>query len=315
MESDVAMADTTDTAGKHGETVEGLSAVAHRVAEKADKIKYLVIALIVIVAAAVVIVTTQRRSAASREAAAENAFYQTNVELMAQPEGDVAAAFAKMAKEYAGLPTGARSLISQFAFAFNTRDFATAETALGEFVKGYPKHPLVPRARLALGQTLVMLGRSAEAQPIFQGLAESGSADLVPEARLALAQALELDAEAAKGDAEEYRRRLERAAAAYNEIVVNARIDAPSQRIYWPQAIVLSADFALVAIKDKLAGHEHSAPLALQHAATGAAGDEPVMALPPPPSEDEADAADDEPTDKGETETEAEAAPEPEEER
>lgn len=247
---------------------EGTTTLATKVADKADKIKWFVIVLLLVVVAAMVIFSLVRRQAAEREAAAESRLYQAEIDMLTQPEQDGVAIFGDLAKEYAGLPAGARALIFQFSQAFNTRQYDKAEAAIRELLAKYPKHEFIDRARLALGQALVMQDKTGEAAALFRELTSVSGSPVYPEAKLALAQTLERQAEEAKDDPEEYRRRLEAAREEYNDMVGQAR--SPLQRSFWPQSIVLPADFALTLLNDKLAGHEHKNPVAAPRSAASA---------------------------------------------
>ncbi len=262
----------------------GVSGLAVKIAEKANKIKYVLLAVFVLLIAGMVVSSQMRRQKTAREAEAEGRVFQAEVDLAANPESDVLAIFGKTAKEYEGLPAGARALIIKFAHAYNTREFAAAEDAAREFVRVYPKNILASRAKLALGQTLLDLNKPAEAEKIFRELIATADQEVFPEAKLGLAQTLERQAEAAKDNPEEYRRRLEAAEAEYNDIVARSQITVPSQRGFWPQSVTLPADFSLAIIRDRLAGHKHPAPLGSTKAPDAA--NTGVMATPPPPPED-----------------------------
>lgn len=281
------MADKAESAAKHHPETDSVSMLAKKVVDKADVLKYVIIGLAVILVLSIAVFSYMRRSSASREAEAENKLFMTLVNMSASPETeDAAPVFDRLAREYAGLPAGARALVVKFVHTFNKKDYAAAEAALRDFLKGYPNHELAPRARLALGQTLVFADKLPEAVGILRDIAYSDNVGLMPEAKLALAQALEREAEAARDDPEEYRRRLEIAAAEYNDIVVRSRITVSSQRGFWSPTIVIPADFALVAIKDRLAGYTHETPASLQ---VGADANAPVMATPPPADEEPAE--------------------------
>ncbi len=153
---------------------------------------------------------------------------------------------------------------------------------------------MVSRARFAQAQAMFQQGKVEEAVAAFRDLAATNDAELFPEIKLALAQALERRAEDAKDNPDEYRSRLEEAEAEYTDIVTRAQISVPSQRGFWPQAVILPADYALVQIKDKLAGHVHAKPAV---AAAAQAVRDGVMSIPPPPA-DSAPAATEEAADE-----------------
>lgn len=249
------MAEATD----HGAVDHGAT-LSHRIAEKADKIKYVIIAIVVVTAAAIALVNYQRRNAANKEAAAENKVFQTVIDLQAAPETDALAAFSDAAKSYAGLPAGERALVFKYSYAFNTRDFKQAEDAARDLLKGYPKSVFVNRAKLALAQALGMQDKNSDAVAMFRELNAAGDPEVLAESKLGLAQALEREAEKVKDDPDAYRRALEEAEAEYNDIIARSQITIPSQRGFWPQSVTMPADFALVVIKDKLAGHAHPEP-------------------------------------------------------
>lgn len=275
MESEAVMADTSETKPDLSEKL------SQHLVEKADKIKYAVLAVAIVIVAAIVIFSQVRSSRAAREAAAENRLFQSRVDLEIAPESDAMALFAGIAKDYQGLPTGARALILQFAYAYNTKDFAAAEESARDFIKTYANHSLANRARLGLGQALIMQGKIAQAETALRELVSRESADTFPEAKLALAQTLEMRAEEAKDDPEEHRRRLEAALAEYNDIVIRSQITAPGRRGYWPPQVTLPAEFSLSVIKDRLSGYRHPAPVGADAPLTDAER-EAVMAIPPP---------------------------------
>lgn len=255
--------------------------LSNAVAMKADKIKYLVLAAVIIVIAAVAIFSYTRRSRATRETAAQNQVFQSIVDMQSNPEtADGAAVFGKQAKEFAGLPAGAQAQLLQFAFAYNAKDFAGAEQAARDFIRTYPKSGMVTRVRLALGQTLLQQNRIGDAVSAFREIVAANEPETFPEAKLALAQALERDALQAQDNPDEYRRRLETAEREYNDIISRSRI-VGAQRGFWPQAVVLPADYALVQIKDKLAGHTLGEP-ATPEAPITPEEREAVMGIAPP---------------------------------
>gem|GEM_PF-2981595 len=248
------------------QSYEASPSLSHRVAARADKIKYIVIALVVIVAAGIGIFTYQRQQSEAKEARAENALYQAEIDILNAPETDAAGMFGKMAQEFRGMPAGARALVMQFGHAFNTGDFAVAEKAARDFLAQYPSNILAERAALSLGQALLEQNRLQPAIDELRKLTNTATPEMLPEAKLALAQALEKYAEEAKDNPDEYRSRLAAAEAEYNDIIVRSQISAPSQRGFWPQAVTVPADFSLVVIKDKLSGHVHESPVKMSDA-------------------------------------------------
>ena len=105
----------------------------------------------------------------------------------------------------------------------------------------------------------MMQNKLSEAQGIFREIASGQNQGLVPEAKLALAQSLERQAEILKDKPEDYRRALELAEAAYNDIAQGARAQGLG-RIFWPQSVVMPADFALAVVRDRLNGYTLSSP-------------------------------------------------------
>lgn len=248
---------------KSSSVPEGTSRWAYYFTEKADKIKYLIIALVVVAIAAVAIVSSQRRSANTRAAEAGNAVFQSMIDMTNKPENESAAAFAKAADQYSSLPAGAQARMIEFSLLYRENDFAGAERSAREFLKTYPQNPMRLRAQMALGQSLVMQNKLPEAIAAFRQVVGAGDAGLMPEAKLALAQTLELNAEAVKDDPVEYRSRLEEAMAEYTDILSRSQ-NPGAQRGYWPQTVVLPADYALTIVKDKLAGHDPHTKLSLR---------------------------------------------------
>ena len=261
------MAEKANDSVKKEDLADATAKIAHKIAQKADRLKFVLLALVVLVVVSAAVFSWVRRSNARREAEAENRVYETTITLLSTPDADAIKIFDDLAKEYAGLPAGARALINKFSYAYNTGNYEVAEIAARDFVKSYPKHALLPRARLALGQTLVMRDKVPEALALFRELAaQPGTdfSDLVPEAKLALAMALEREAESVRDNPEQYRDRLEAARAEYNDIVLRSRMPAASQRGFWSPSVVMPATFSLVAIRDRLAGHEHLPPVGVQ---------------------------------------------------
>ncbi|MCC8180178.1 MAG: tetratricopeptide repeat protein [Planctomycetes bacterium] len=278
MRSEHKKADDTSTTSR----------LAVKVAEKADKLKYIIIAVVVILLVAAGVFSYVRRSRAEKTAAADTAFFTAELE-QGQNPGEGIQIFGKMAQDYAGLPAGARAQIVQFAQAFNTREFATAETAARNFISRYPDSIFTPRARLALAQTVLEMDRVSEAVNMLRELTSVRTPDIYPEAKLALAQALEREAEQVKdSDPAEYRRRLEVAAEEYADIVGQSQ--SPTGRGFWSQAVVLPADFSLVLVRDKLAGYEHPAPLGRAESAASALPATIDMSDFPPPAADPVEA-------------------------
>lgn len=253
IESEAVMAEKNDAA-------EGASTFSHRVAEKADRIKYVAVAVVVILVAGLIIFNYQRRASAAKRTEAGNKVFQTVIDVRTNPGADAVSLFGAAAKEFSGLPGGAQAQLLQFAFAYNTGKYAEAERAAKDFIRDYPASSLVNRVKMALGQALLMQDKLTEAISTFRDLVTTADPEIFPGSKLGLAQSLEKDAEAVRDDEIEYRRRLELAETEYNDIIVRSRITIAAQRGYWPQAVVLPADYALVLIKDKLAGHEPGVP-------------------------------------------------------
>lgn len=239
-------------------------ALSDRVADRADNIKWLVIALLVLLIAAAAIYSYVTKSSAKRSADAQNLVFKSALELQGKPEADAMAIFGKAAQEFKGLPAGQQARLYQFAYAFNTNKYADSEQAARDFLKDYPGSSMANRASLALGQAQMQQGKFDDAVSTFRALAAKNDPETLPEAKLALAQSLERLAENVKDQPAEYRRRLEQAEQEYSDIISRANISVPSQRGYWAQSITLPADYALVQIKDKLAGHEHGAPTSIE---------------------------------------------------
>lgn len=241
--------------------------LADRVADRADNIKWLVIALLVLVLAAAAVYSYITKNSAKRSADAQNMVFKSALEMQGKPEADAMKVFGKAAQDFKGLPAGQQARLYQFAYAFNTGKYAESEQAAREFVKDYPGTPMANRASLALGQALMQQGKLDDAISGFQALTAKNDPETFAEAKLALAQALERNAENVADQPAEYRRRLEMAEQEYTDIISRANISNPVQRGYWPQSITLPADYALVQIKDKLAGHTHSLPRSMEAAA------------------------------------------------
>lgn len=274
------MADIAEKETKQGKYAP--PTLADKIAHKADKLRLGLIGAIVLVVLAMIVFSLVRRQSAARRTEAENQLYQTEINLMTVPEsGDAVTSFGRVAQDYSGLDAGARARINQFAIAYNTRQYPEAEAAIRGFLSEYPRSNLARRARLALGQALVMQDKNSEAESLFRELSTSGDYAVMPEAKLYLAQTLERAADAAKEDPAEYRRRLEAAAAEYNDIIVRSQLTAPGQRGFWPQSVTIPADFSLARLKDRLAGYNHPAPR-MGEALITDADRQSVMSIPPP---------------------------------
>lgn len=257
------------------------STLSRLISEKADKIKYAVLVAVILLVIIFVALTLIRRSTVNREAEAENRMFQTMVDLERAPESDAMAMFAKVAADYPGLPAASRAEMARFAYAYNTRDYVTAEQAARDYLKNFANGSHAPGMRLGLAQSLLMQGKNAEAATMLRDLVSREIPEIFPEAKLALAQALELSAEAAQDDPADHRRLLEQAAAEYNDIIVRSQITVPSQRGFWPQAVTLPAQFSLAVIKDQLIGYKHPEPASADAPLTEAER-EAVMSIPPP---------------------------------
>ena len=292
----------------------GTAELSHVLAQKADKGKYVLLAVVVVLVAVVVIIGYVRRSQAAREVQAGNKVFQSIVDLQGSDNMAAAvASFGQSAKEFSGMAAGAQAQLLQFAFAYNSGDYVQAEQAARNFLKDYPRSTMVPRAKLALGQSLIMQDKTSEAIAVFRPLSEAFDSEVMPEAKLALAQALEKDAESVRNDPAEYRVRLEKAEQEYNDIIVRSQIPVPSQRGYWAQAVVLPAEYSLALIKDRLAGHEHKEPGAGTTLGVTAASQDPAqgLSLPAPIESVEPAAPADADADGGEAgESESESAAE-----
>ncbi|MDR0362165.1 MAG: tetratricopeptide repeat protein [Planctomycetota bacterium] len=239
-------------AEKKEAAVDSTRRLAEKVAEKADRIKYLVLIAIAVLIAAALGIGWARSSRAKREAAADNALFKAELDAIGKTPDEVLAIFGNIAAEYAGLPAAEQALVYQFAYQFYTGNIKEAEEPLRAHLKNYPASSLSPQIRLALGQTLLAQGDFDGAKRELEPL-HNGPAKVMPEARLAYAQALEGEAELARGEPAEYNRRLELAREAYLDIVGQAQ----SRVSVWPQLVVQNADFSLLMVNDKLAGYEY----------------------------------------------------------
>ncbi|MCC8191359.1 MAG: tetratricopeptide repeat protein [Planctomycetes bacterium] len=252
------MAEKTDAAPS------GESTLALRVAERIHTIAYAVLALALVAGIIAAVLTWRSRAQAERERAAENAVFQLLVDLQTQPETDALPLFDQAATDYRGLHAAARVLMMKFSYAYTTRNFPAAEEAAAALLRDYPTSAMSRRARYSLGQAQFMQDKLDAAAATFRQLVDAGNSEVFPEAKLALAQTYERQAEAARENPEEYRRLLSAAEQEYNDIIVRSQIGNPTQRGFWPQAVTLPADFALVLVKDKLDGYEHRSPAATE---------------------------------------------------
>lgn len=247
--------------GNHNAVAE--SALAHRVAQKAHTLKYLILGVLVVIAAVIAIVNYVRNADAKKQAAASNNVFSSLVTMQGKPDAEIVTVFGKAAKEYAGMPAGIQAGVFEYGYAVDAKNYSAAERAAADFIKNYPNNPLVSRFRLGLAQAQLQQGKATDAMASLRPITVSSTAvpEVYAEAKLAFAQALEMNAEAVKSNPSEYQSRLKEAEAAYNDITSQSRLPSPAQRGHWPQVVVLTADFALVQIKDRLNGHELKAPV------------------------------------------------------
>lgn len=241
---------------KEDATVDVTRKLADKVAEKADRIKYLVLAALAMLIVAGLVIGWVRSSGKARDAAANDALFKAGMDGVGKTPEEFAPILKKVAVDYAGLPAAEQALIFEFTALYYSGKYKEAEEPLRTHMKDFPASAFAPKVRLALGQTLLQQGDFAGAKRELQPLL-AGPASVMPEARLAYAQALEREAEAAKDDKAEYANRLERAREAYFEIVNQAQ----TRTSLWPQGVVQSAEFALLMMDDKLAGYEYRNPL------------------------------------------------------
>jgi predicted negative regulator of RcsB-dependent stress response len=261
------------------------NALATRIAHKADNLKYYLVGAFVVLAAAVGIALYTNSSRAKQQAAAADNAYRSVFDLQAKTPEEAAAGFAAVATEYAGQPAGMMPAVYAFGAAMEQGKYAEAETIARDFLKNYPDNPLNPRFTVAVAQAQLRQGNAQAAIDSLRAFVPAATPETLPEAKLALAQALEQFAEEAKDNPEEYRRRLEAAEIEYTDITSSARLATPGARGFWPQIVTLTADFALVQIKDRLAGHELPEPVAAAPAVDAPATPaeiEAVQSLRPP---------------------------------
>ncbi len=269
---------------RDGETGEE-SALAHTLAQKADRLKYVILAAVALLVAVAAVVLYTGNSRAKQRASESDAVFRAFAQLQGKTAAEAAPILAATAKQFAGQPAGIPAAVQALGVSMDAKQYAEAETVGKAFLADYPDSPLVPRFRVSIAQAQLQLGKAAEAVEGLRSLVPVAGPEILPEAKLALAQALELRAEEAKENPDEYRRRLEEAQAEYTDIASRARLASPAQRGFWPQIVTLTADYALVQIKDRLAGHELPAPTggaAALDAAVTPAELEALEALRPP---------------------------------
>lgn len=266
------------------------NALSHRIAQKADKLKFVLLGVFVVIAVVVALFLYMGSSKAKSEAAAADAVFSSFVQLQGKTPAEAAPALAATAKQYAGQPAGVQAAVHALGTAMDAKQYADAEKVGQDFIRNYPKSALIPRVRLAIAQAQLHQGKTAAAIEALRTVASAAGPDTMPESKLALAQALEQHAEEAKDNPEEYRRRLEAAQVEFTDITSRARLASPAQRGFWPQAVTLTADYALVQIKDRLAGHELGTPSSMSvDAAVTPAELETVQNLRPPSAADDDD--------------------------
>lgn len=240
---------------------ENANALSTRIAKKADNLKYILLGALVVLAAVAGIVAYTGSSRAKQRAADSDAVFRAFVGLQGKAPAEAAPELIATAKKYAGEPAGIQVAVHAFGTSMDAGNFAEAETIGQDFIRNYPESTLLPRFKVAVAQAQLKQGKTQAAIDALRAFTATATPETLPESKLALAQALEQFAEEAKDNADEYTRRLEAAEVEYTDITSRARIDSPLQGGFWPQAITLSADYALVQIKDRLAGHVLAEPV------------------------------------------------------
>lgn len=256
--------------------------LATTVTQKADKLTFLVVAVLVAAVVAIIGISLYRHYERSKVSESQNALFKGYVEAMGTLEADPQASFARVAKDFAGMPAGAQALLYQFNHAKGLGETATTETLARDFLKAYPKHEFAPQMRIALGHLLMNDGKLAEAKAEFDAVLKDGGAASYPAAALAVAQIAEMQGAADQGDP----RAAEQSLSAAREAYANINATGQSARNYMPQQLSMIAEFAQLLVNDRLSGYEHPAPLGV---ATGAGEDNtlPVGVLAPPPAADD----------------------------
>ncbi len=264
--------------------------LAKQVTDNAGKIRNIIIAVVIVVVAFVAVFLIMRRNASESLAASERALFQAQVDTYTKPENDAMATFAAVAREYSGSAAADSARVYQFAVALKDNDFDAAEKAAREFIKQNPTHAFAPRMRLALGQLLLNINRVDEAKAEIEPLSKLGGATQ-PEAAITIAQIYEREADKLEGPARE--QKLIEAQNAYTNIMAQSQ----NRFSYWPQSVVLAAEFSLLAVNDKLQGYTHPEPKVMPPAAVGASLPEglsvDIMPAPPSETDDLSDASDD----------------------
>lgn len=270
------------------------NALSTRIARKADNLKYVFLGAVAVLAAAVGIFLYAGNSRAKQQAAAADAVFRSFVGLQGKTPAEAAPVLVATAKEYAGQPAGIQAAVHAFGVSMDAKQYAEAERIGNDFLKNYPESALIPRFKVAIAQAMVQQNKTQAAIDALRAFVGTATPETLPEGKLALAQALEKFAFEAKDNADEHRARLEAAEAEYADITSRARLDSPVQRGFWPQMITLTADYALVQIRDGLAGHVLTEPAAapvvapVLDAAVTEAELEAVRSLRPPAAAEEA---------------------------
>lgn len=237
--------------------------IAQQVTDNAGKIRYILVAALAVVVVALAAFGLFRRSAREARAASERALFQAQIDSYTKPENDAFAAFAAVAAGYSGSDAAVAAKIYQFAVALRDNDYDAAEKAARDFIGQNPKHDFIPRMRLALGQLLLGGDRIDEARKEIEPLSKMGGAT-APEAALTIAQIYEREADSLEGSAREAK--LMEARNAYTNITSQAQ----NRFAYWPQSVVLAAEFSLLMVNDKLMNYKHPEPRTMAIAAGGA---------------------------------------------
>ncbi len=255
------MAENTTESVRDRTEDEGADALTARIAKKADALKYVILAVFAVLAVVVGIVVYTGNSRAKQRAADADSVFRAFIELRGKTPAEAAPRLAELAKQFAGEPAGVQAAANAFGASIDAGSFAEAERLGNDFLRAYPQSPLVPRFTVAVAQAQLRQGKTRDAIDSLRAFVATATPETLAEGKLALAQALEQFAEEAKDDEGEYTRRLEAAEAEYTDIASRARLATPLQGGFWPQAVTLTADYALVQIKDRLAGHILTEPV------------------------------------------------------
>lgn len=184
---------------------------------------------------------------------AQAAFFKVEFDNANTPSLDLAKEMAAARVKHAGTKAVAYAHLRELNEYLQRNDYEKADASAREFLKEFPDHMFAPEVKLNRAKILMYKGDTAGATAIITGLKGLGLSWLEPQLKLTEAQCLELKAEEAKGT-QNYQKQLEKIRDMYTDIKTFG------QNRGWPAHIISQAEFALIIMRDRIAGREPSMP-------------------------------------------------------